>query len=512
MLELELAYNRWVDVSADWHTPAPLIIERGIEPGERLAGVGRMTFALHNPDGRYTPGHPACRSGFRVGIGARVRVSDGVQTATLFYGRLAEARPCRQVQGRGGTVEVVCEDDIAALRRARLEAFPLWLDVRPGQVVNRLIDHSFTPPGLFDYWRLDHPQAGALGQGTRLPDAGTGKCLDAGQSIFPWVGDTWPAGTSAAAAIADLCTSEGGFFFLRADGTPVFADRHARPRHVIPEAGLNASLVRLEAAQALRRTANRIAVTVRPREVSGSIEVLWQAGHAIRIAAGQTRTLICRYADPLQQAAQIGGQDVIAPVGGVDFTAATRLDGAGQDVTGYIRVEVEAGGSSARLTLTSRWPEAVPVYVHNLRLRGRPVRTFHPVTATAEDTAAQVRDGLLALQVDMPLQADSAVAGDVACALLANRTAPRSWITIETEAAALEGALARDIGDRLAVSEAELGLNGAGCFIEHIRHEVRRGGASHRIVWRTSPADWEAYWVLGLTDCAALAQGTRLGY
>lgn len=511
-LELELAYNVWTDVSADWHAPTPLIIERGIEPGERVAGVGRMTFALLNPDGRYTPGHAACRAGFKAGIGARLRVSDGAQTWTLFYGRLTEVRPRRRRQGRGETVEIVCEDDLAALRRARLEAFPLWLDVRAGELVSRLIDHSFTPPGLFGYWRLGHPQAGALGQGTRLPDADTGKDLDAGQSVFPWAGDRWSDGTSAAEAMADLCASEGGFFFLRADGTPVFADRHARPRHVTPEASLSASLVRLEAERAVRRMANRVAVTVHPREVSGSIEVLWQAGHAIRIAAGQARTLTCRYADPLQQAVQVGGRDVVTPVGGVDFTATTRLDGTGQDVTGYIRIAVEAGGSSARLTLTSRWPEAVPVYVHNLRLRGRPVRTYHPVTVTVEDSSAQARDGLLTLWMDMPLQADPAVAGDMASALLANRTDPRPWITVEAEAAVLEGALARDIGDRLAVSEPALGLDEAGCFIEHIRQEVQRGGASHRIVWRTSPADWEAYWVLSLTNCAALGQGTRLGY
>jgi len=511
-LELELSYNTWTDVTADWHTPVPLIIERGIEPGERLAGVGRMTFALHSPDGRYTPGHPACRAGFEAGIGVRLRASDGVHTWTLFYGRAAEIRPRRHARVRGEAVEVMCEDDMAALRRARLEAFPLLLDVSPDSLVSRLIDRSFTPPGLFGYWRLDHPQAGALGQGTRLPDSSTGKRLDSGQSVFPWAGDTWPVGTSAADALSDVCASEGGFFFLQADGTPVFADRHARPRRVTPDAEVSASLVSAEGGQALRRTANRVEITVHPREVSGSVEVLWQAGHRVRIAPAETRTLVCRYVDPLQQAARVGAREVIPPAAGTDFTANTRPDGAGQDVTGYVTVQVEAGAASARLTLTSRWPEAVPVYVHNLRLRGRPVRTYHPATVIAEDPAGQPVRGLMSLRMDMPLQDDPSVAGDMASALLANRKEPRLWLTVEMEAAATASVLAREVGDRLAVSDPVLGLDGAGCFVEHIRHEVRRGGASHRLIWRTSPADLEAYWVLDTAGYAALGQGTRVGY
>ena len=77
-LEFELTYNTWTDLTADWQTRTPLVIERGITPGERSARPGSMRLALYNPDGRYTPGHADCTPGFDAGIGVRLRASDGV--------------------------------------------------------------------------------------------------------------------------------------------------------------------------------------------------------------------------------------------------------------------------------------------------------------------------------------------------------------------------------------------------------------------------------------------------
>src|SRR5687767_4429837 len=99
-LEFELTYNTWTNLAADWHTALPLTIARGMEPGEPIAGVGRMSFALHNPDGRYTPGHANLRAGFEVGIGVRLRASDGASTCTLFYGRLADLQAERADESR----------------------------------------------------------------------------------------------------------------------------------------------------------------------------------------------------------------------------------------------------------------------------------------------------------------------------------------------------------------------------------------------------------------------------
>src|SRR5512138_355389 len=124
-LELELSYNTWTDVTADWRIDTPLIIERGIPPGERVARAGKMTLALHNPDGRYTPGHANATPGFDIGIGARLKASDGTTTSTLFYGRLAEIDPIPNptvgaVREPPLRTTIVVEDEMASLGRAQV--------------------------------------------------------------------------------------------------------------------------------------------------------------------------------------------------------------------------------------------------------------------------------------------------------------------------------------------------------------------------------------------------------
>ncbi len=520
MLELELSYNTWTDVTDDWHTATPLVIERGIESGANVAGVGRMTFALHNPDGRYIPGHAHATGGFEAGIGVRLRAGDGVNTHTLFYGRLAAINPRQDARTRWGTaqrVEVVCVDDMDALCRLRLEMFPLLFDAEPRDLVNRLVDASFTPPGLFDYWQLGHPEASKLGQTTVLPGTYTGKDFDTGQSVFPLAGDTWRGAPGMLGALGDVCASEGGSFYIAADGTPVFEDRHARPKHITTEATLSGSLAGLEVDRAAARVTNRVAITVYPREVGDPETVLWTAKNEIKLRRYRPRTIVCRYVDPNQEAILIGAQDMIEPLEYVDYTAyRVWADGSHQDTTEYLVIEAEFGAASAQLTLTSLWPLRKPVYVDKLQVRGTPLRAFQPATVVVEDEDSQLDHGLRPLILDLPLRDDTEVAEDMAGALLTNRKDPHPWITVTVEAtvsaAMLAHALTRDVGDRLAVSDADLALDEARCFVEGLRHVIERGGASHRVTWHTSPADLYAYWLLGQDGYGNLGLSTRLGY
>lgn len=513
-LELELEYNTWTDVTADWHTPTPLIVERGAEPGERVAGVGRMAFALYNPDGRYTPGHANATPGFEAGIGVRLQASDGESMCPLFTGRLAALNAA---PGKTPThVAPVCEDEMAALARVPVGAFPLLLDAQPGDLAERLVTRSFVPPGRLACWRLAHPQASLLGESTALSSPDTGVNIAAGQSRFAWAGDTWPPALPALAALREVCASEGGFFFIAADGTPTFHDRHTRPRRIAPDAELAGGLAGLAAERGLAQAANWVEVTVYPREVAQAAAVLWEAGHSLRVDPGRPRVLSCPYRDPDERIAQVGALSLVTPVVGTDYTVTDQRDGAGKDLATHVAVRVEAGGTAARVTLENTWPPGRQVYVHGLRLRGVPLRRAYPAISVASDADSQFALGLHPLRLDMPLQDDAGVGADMAHALLANRRSPRVWVAVTLEATAsavrLAQALARDVGDRLRVSDAGLGPEPVECFIEAVRHEITRGGASHRVTWRTSPADLEAYWALGETPYATMGAGSRLGY
>lgn len=409
---------------------------------------------------------------------------------------------------------IIAQDDIDSLKRVPVGAFPLMIDTQAGDLAERLISRAFVPPGRFATWRLDHPQACALGEGSTLSDADTGVDLDAGQSIFPWAGDTWIADLPCLNALRDVCLSEWGTFYIAADGTPTFKDRHARPKHVDADAELSARLAGLTVEQEAARIANRIELTVHPREVSDETAVLWQANHDIQIKPGQVRVITCPFSDPDQQVAHIAGEDLIVPVPGVDFTATAGTGDGGADVTNQVQIEMAAGGMSARLTLASTADEKI-VRIHDLQVRGKPIRTFYPAAVAVEDAVSKVTVGRHLLQIDLPFQEDSTEAEDLATMLIANRKDAHPWLAVTVEATAdgtlLTHALARDAGSRLQLTDLDLGLDEAACFVDHVRHEVERGGISHRVVWRTSPADLDRYWALG-TSQARLGQSNRLAY
>jgi hypothetical protein len=319
------------------------------------------------------------------------------------------------------------------------------------------------------------------------------------------------------AALRDVCTSEGGTFHLAADGTPVFGDRHQRPKHVAADASLNGTLTGVRIQRAEAHVANSIEVTVHPRAVGTEGEVLWESGTAIRVLPDAPRVVVCRYRDPDQQAAWIGALEAITPEAFTDFAANDRIDGTGKDLTKHVGIKIEAGATAARLTISTRYTATGrPTYIHTLRLRGTPLRAFLPVTILRTDEASDLAHGHQPLSLNMPLQDEAAVAVDVASALLANRKDPHSWIEVGVEATAsaqrLMQALSVDVGDRLDVTDAALALNGAACFVDGIRHEVARGGARHRVAWLTSPADLETAWLLGESGYGELDSAARLGY
>lgn len=511
-LEFELSFNSYTDLAADWHSSSPLTLRRGIPPGERAARVGELRFSLYNPDGRYSPGLPGCRPGFELGIGVRLRASLAAQDFPLFYGRLAECTPCPD-----GSPVINCRvlDDMAALARTPLGVFPLTRDVSPGPLIQEVIRRGFTPPGRADRFRLGHPVQGRLGPSARLSGPEIGVQIAQGQSRFPWVGDGWKADQSLLSVLEQIVVSEGGWFYLRADGTPVFVDRHYRIRTQSPAAEFDSGLSALHAERNAARLANRVEVTVYPREEADSPEILWTSGSALRVPPGTTRTILASYQDPQALAEIVAALDVNAPL--VGWSATSRSDPAdpkGISLTHLVHVSAEIGATATRLRIQNE--ASVAAFIHGLSLSGRPLRAYQPLTAIREDEQARMAYGLRLHQIDMPLQDSAAVAADSAGATLANLRAPQPWLTLsfQIEAAGLSAsaALARDVGDRITMSDAALGLDRAACFIEEIEQQIQRGprGLTHRLRWFTIPADLYAAWILGSGPQSRF--GTRLAY
>jgi hypothetical protein len=269
------------------------------------------------------------------------------------------------------------------------------------------------------------------------------------------------------------------------------------------------------------RIANQITVTVHPRTTGTPGDVLWQANASIRLTS-TTREVICRYKDPAQQAMRVGASSVIEPVAGTDYTVTDKADGTGTSYTSQVKVALDiAGASAAKLRLIRLSATPTTLYVHTLKLRGTPLRSLLPITATQTDESSFLTYGHRVMELDMPMQDDAGVAQDMATVMLANLKAPHPWIALTidatTNALLFTHAFARDVGDRLHITDTSLALNSAACFIDALRHEITRGGPKgqadrHLITWRTTPADLSAYWVLGSVGYAELGSGAKLGY
>lgn len=451
------------------HRPTPIRVERGIRPGQHVAQPGHMRLALHDPDGLYTPGHPAQLAAFTLGAPLRL-LMDG---SPLFTGRVSRVMPGDSVTN----LEAV--DYMAVLAATRLSAFPLLLTAGSGAAVSALLAQA--PPPL-------NPAVVA-----------------AGRSTFPFVGDTWPEGLPLRAALVDVVRSEGGYLWVSADGTPHFTGRDGRQGVTTAAGSVAAGFAALTADTSRGRLATRVTVTVVPRTVGTGPEVLWQKDSATLLDPGETRTLLARYRDPDQRVADIAALSIITPAG---YTAD---DNAGGDLTAQVTLSMTAGGRSARLTLTNTAP--VKAYVRDLQVRGTALRTYLPVSVTVDDAAAQAAYGLHPLALELPLQESTRTAEAMARALLVQRKAPHPWVTVTLEATAAP-TLAHTLepGDRLDITDAARGLNPAVTFIDGVRHFIEGGGQRHRVTWATSPAETTSFWLLGTPGNAEIGLNTHIGY
>lgn len=122
-LEVELTPTAWTDITS--HIAYPLVIRQGRPTEFDDVGPGRMTFALHNDDGRFMPGNPASPlfpywvKGKRV----RWRVTKAGVTYTRFIGWITALAPEFPSDSTiGSVVAVTAVDALGLLAQRKLRS------------------------------------------------------------------------------------------------------------------------------------------------------------------------------------------------------------------------------------------------------------------------------------------------------------------------------------------------------------------------------------------------------
>ena len=487
-LELELE-SVWTDVTEDlW--PVAIRWSRGIfdqGPLARIARPGPLVFALDNSDQNsagtasyYSPGHANVRTGFRHGIGARLKLTDGTNTRYVWRGQLRVIQPDVGVTGPRLTA-CTAFDWMALFAETDAANLMLREAVRSDELIQDLVDLVSRAPDNTD--------------------------IDVGQDEYPFAFDDLGGDPPKCTQVAqDVMQSEFGYLYVRGDATDGetlrvenrFAGALASTVAQFTEADLLNASDAVEVPSSLDHIVNDAEVlTVSRRADAAATSVLVQLDGPVHVEAGQSVELFVDYRDPDQAAAYVGGKDMVTPAATTDWTANANEDGSGADLTASVTVDAAPFGSRVMLTLSSLVDAYVrgPGSTDGLQMRGRGLYRFAPVASHAinSDSIDQFGTRQLPSPLVMPYQNSRQVGQDLSY-WVANTygglTKAPTRIRLFTELDDLEAqGILRDLGDQIEISEAQTGVDEAAVFIRGLAQELEISTGLLKTWYTVAPAE-----------------------
>lgn len=473
---------------------------------DEVAEPAELTVTLAN-GGDFDPERSDARYFGRLHPGALVRLeaewAGGV--TPLFIGRLKRLAVAPEAHGpRPATL--LAQDILLELLDAEYTP-PLLLNARVDQALLPPFERPLVPwPYAARFWLLGVVDSAELDAAARLyVDEAT--AFEPARTTLAFAGDHLDRGegVSAQGAIRDLVAAEAGgrFFWDAPAGKFVF---HNRAHDVLNDVIRGEFAGDEFIAGATLYTVgdllvNALTVNYTPRRAGAAGSVLWaHPGLPLRLAAGERRTLVVRYGDPANERASVAALDVIAPLPGLDMTAASTTGGS-SDRTDALHVHARPFAERAEITLANADPlEAI--YVQTLQLRGTPLIALPAAQARATDAASIAANERHEAQ-PLYLRAvdDAEFAGQIARFTVNRFKEPLARFAqvsfMASESATLRAhALERRVGDRIRINNTRLGHD-ADYVIVGQRHRVSAGGDTpHRVTWVLAPMSRNTFWRL----------------
>lgn len=292
----------------------------------------------------------------------------------------------------------------------------------------------------------------------------------------------------------------GARVYVEGQGTLVFKNRHARnvderstdvqttfrgtgtePLHSEPFVYDDGKDEVYNAAQML--------VTTRSAKTSAQI---WSLGSAVTLAANETRKFVAR----AEQGVPF--TNAVTPTSGVDFNVTSGS-------LASVSIDRTSGGQTT-ITVTAG---AGGGAIDDLALRAQVVSIDESTTvATTLDTSAsQALNGIRNWDFNRePIRndIDLNVAQDIVNAIPAWYEDGRARVSMTVYAnrgpAAMTAALAREIGDRIAIHANRVGLAGDEFTIEAVEHWISEGGSLHVFTAHCEEAGSTTYFTTGISE------------
>ena len=475
-----------------------------VGPQDSVAAPGTAQITVRNQSQTYSPEHNALQPGHVL----RIQSDDGTTVRTHFVGHVHHVEPLPGARGQR-TAVIHAEDAFGQLANDRVRLSP-QLDTTADEVIDQILDLvPLRRAKLLGYWLLGMAGHSELGTNTRLPLTTITRSLSPGQTIFPYVGDTWGEGIAALEAIRQVVEAERGQFFIDRSGRAVFYDRHTLLKVTTSAATVDDDMAEMTYAYG-DDVFSRVQVRLLPRSAGVAGTVLWQLENAQRLPddPAEIGQIVARFRDDNDR--PIGALALDNPQATLDYAANTAEDGSGLDVTAQVDVLLRVADFSAALLEVRNRSGRVAYLQAGAQVRGTPLYTGDPLLIEQTNHASLNLYRPQTLSFDLPVLDSLAQAEALAQFELARRKTPQGRVrsltlSNQTHEAQL---LARTLFDRITVRETQTDHH-ADYFIAAEAHEVELGGHRHRATWTLLSADASTFWVLGRER---LNQTTVLAY
>jgi hypothetical protein len=498
---LETETGIWTDATAD--VVRDVVIKYGLKGAgatDRVAQAGTMNFVMQNDHlnsgtalGYYSPDHANVRTGFDVGTPARLKLAYSGSTRYKWMGHIDSIKP---IPGRYST------------RQSNITATD-WFDVAAKTKVSlRSIQFNVgADTGIDDL----------VSAMTNTPSSST---LSAGQDIFPTIFDSSrDEATAVTTEFNRLVLSELGYLYLRGNassgGELVFEDRHTRPKYGAAAASMGSGcLATLAVDRSTRQVYNRVKIEVNPREIDTSASVLFTLQSVPLVPVSGSTIIEGRYTDPVQRGTlRIGGTSMIATASDTDYKMWSASDATGTDLTANLSVTTCYGGNTVRYEISNDGNTSG--YITLLQARGKAVAVREPSISDKKNEASIAAYGESVLRLNMPYQEDALVADDVAAATLLAWKDPvsigkRVSFIGNVSDDLMSYGLLYEPGDKIRISEEVTGID-ADYFINGVTLKIDKDNIL-TYTWLLTPAERQAYWILGTAGFSEVGTTTTIGY
>lgn len=459
-------------------------------PEEMMSRSATCDLTLNNASHLFSPEHASALANFTQGKRLRIRENYNGTWKLHYLGYIDHIKPAPGANERRET-RVTCDGYFVRLQSDRAQLTPMTF-VTTGTVISGLLKGVTQPIASSGAGKYGKSKYGAAVYGSPAVTA------EAGAQSFPYVGDTIGPQDTIYGFSKQMVETERGFMFEDVDGTLKFWGRThwSNDLQNAVDATFDGTYIRIGGGQYSygEGIVNLQQLSFTPRRLDPALSVVAASAESVNLRHSgdtnghDTKTVTLSFRD--DQGQPCGAINIVPPVPGVDF----RAHYYNVDVTKFVKVRVVPYSDRVDVIWTNTYTGPDIVYVYkNWQVRGQKLFTASPVTITSRDETSinTLRRTYAGPPLNLPLLQLSEDAQMVADAIVAQKKAPRGrfdgiTFVANYDAAHMQQAHDRQIGDRIALSEGQTGANNE-YWIVGITRDVQVAGDVQSVTYVLKP-------------------------